>query len=654
MAEPVAQENQAGIRGRSLVLGALLVPAVILWVAGMENIYGGRATYLSVFFHAVILLAVLIGLNRVVRLFAPRWAFTRAELLLVYVMIGASSGIVGDQFLAILVPSLAYPFRYATEANKWAEILLPYLPSHAVVSDPVAVRHFYEGGTMLYTAANLKPWLGPGLLWAGFIAVTQLMCLGVNVLIRRQWTQYEKLSFPLTILPLEMTAPGPPSVWRNKLLWLGFGISAFIDILNGLTFYFPAVPQIPVKVNYLKFSPRWAAPLTTTGIALYPFVIGIAYLLPQDLTFSTWFFLLFFRFQRFIFSSLGYPSPYPWTSAGHSAVPAMLEQGIGSYIAVVAFGLWAARRHLGGVWDVIWGRPSTTREGTTAIGTAEAIEYRLAAGFIAVGLVLTTLWAASLGMPPVIGLAYMVLYLVICTAIAKVRAEAGAPTHGFHFAGPDHILLTMIGTNTLRPRQLASFGLMFGFNRAYTGVPMPHQLEGMKMGEMLGASRQRVTGAIALATVIGSFAAVWALLHLCFREGVEQMGHPVHDLAPQGWQLVSTWLNNPEGPNWPGLGGIVAGFLFASFLMAMRFRFVWWQFHPIGYAIAADWTTGLIWLPLLIGWAGKTGVMRYAGPKSYRLGVPLALGLILGEFAVGGFWSVLAMITRKPQYAFWT
>ena len=113
-------------------------------------------------------------------------------------------------------------------------------------------------------------------------------------------------------------------------------------------------------------------------------------------------------------------------------------------------------------------------------------------------------------------------------------------------------------------------------------------------------------------------------------------------------------MNAPTGPNWVGLGGIIFGFGFASFLMAMRVRFIWWQFHPIGYAIAADWTTGLIWMPLLIGWLVKTLTMHYLGPKAYRSGLPMALGLVLGEFAVGGFWSLLAMFTRKPQYHFWT
>lgn len=655
MAATEAPGGHALLRGRAIILGAVLVPIVSLWVAGMENIYGGRPTYLSIFFHAVILLAALQGLSALLRLISPKLAFSRAELLLIYVMIGASSGIVGDQFLAILVPSLSFPFRYATEANQWENRLFPHLPEHAMVADPIAVRNLYEGRTSLYMMENLGPWLGPALLWAGFIAVTQLMCLGINVLIRRQWTQHEKLSFPLITLPMQMTAPGAGSLWRSKLMWLGFAASGSVNIINGLNMHYPQVPLIRVKVNYLRFSPRWAAALSTTGIAFYPFVIGTAYFLPSDLTFSTWFFLIFFRLQRFAFSAMGFETPYPWQSTGYSMWPAMLEQGIGSYIAVVVFAAWAARLHLGSVWQSILHGARETDDPRTTVTSAEVTEYRLALGVIGVGLALTTWFAVSLGMPVFIGLAYMILYLVINTAIAKVRAEAGAPTHGFHYAGPDHVLLTFTGANRMATREMAAWGLFFGFNRAFTGVPMPHALEGMKIGEVLGVNRQRLTGAVGLAIVIGCYAGFWALLHLCFREGIEQMGHPVKDLAPGGWRgIVNSWLVNPTGPNWVGLGGIAVGFLFSYFLMSMRFRFVWWPFHPIGYAIAADWTTGLIWVPLLLGWLAKVLVMRYLGPKSYIAGLPLALGLVLGEFAVGGFWSVLAMLTRRPQYAFWT
>ncbi len=652
MARTTATE-QSLIRGRAVLLGLVFVPLVSLWVAATENVYGGRPTYLSIFFHAVLLLAALVAVNAALRTISRRLAFTRAELLLIYIMVCVSSGIVGDQFMAILIPSLAHPFRFATDANKWQDLLWPYLPAHATVSDPVAVRNFYEGGSTLYTMANLRPWLVPGLLWAGFIAVTQLMCLAINVIMRRQWTDYEKLSFPLIALPMEMTAPPTPrrpSLWRNKLMWLGFAISGGIDLINGLHTYWPAIPIIPVKYRWIRFSPKWALAITSTATAFYPFVIGTAYLLPTDLTFSTWFFLLFTKFQRFVVVALGYPVKYPWTSTGISHAPCTLEQSIGAYMAVVVFSLWAARRHLSALWQWVWQGPPSPDPAMRR----EAAEYRVALLTLILGLAATTAFAASLGMPPTTGFAYMVLYLVINTAIAKIRAEAGAPTHGFHFAGPDHVLLTVIAPRRMKPREMAAWGLMFGFNRAYTGVPMPHQLEGMKIGELVGADRQRLTSYIAAATALGAFAGVWALLHLCFREGVDQMLEPVHRLSPQGWQLVNFWLNNPPGPNWPGLIGIIAGFLFATFLMLMRFRFVWWQFHPIGYAIGADWTTGLIWMPLLIGWLWKILILRYAGPATYRAALPLALGLMLGEFAVGGFWTLLAMFTRKPQYHFWT
>ena len=94
MRDEIDDTTQPKIRARAIMVGALLVPPVALWVAAMENVYGGRPTYLSVFFHAVLILALLVGFNALLRLIAPRYAFSRAEMLLIYIMIGVSSGIV--------------------------------------------------------------------------------------------------------------------------------------------------------------------------------------------------------------------------------------------------------------------------------------------------------------------------------------------------------------------------------------------------------------------------------------------------------------------------------------------------------------------------------------------------------------------------------
>ena len=554
--------------------------------------------------------------------------------------------------MAVLLPSLAHPFWYATDANAWATELWPHLPMHAMMGDPAALRGFYLGDETIYDPRNWRPWLGPGLLWASFICTTQLMCLAVNVLMRRQWTRNERLSFPLVVLPIEMTDTGRHVIWRNRLLWVGFGVAALVNIVNGLHVYFPAIPAIPVGYKWMSVSPRWRAEFMPLARAFYPFVIGTAYLLPGDLTFSIWFFFWFTKLQRVTFSALGYPIGGIYqTGTRIATAPAVLEQSIGAYMAVVFFALRAGRRHIADIWRTVCGmEPLYARQG---FSPAEAAEYRTALITLGAGLVLTTWFAHTLGMPALTGLAYILLYLIINTAITRIRAEAGAPTHGYHFAGPDHVLLTMLAPAKMQVREMSAWALMFGFNRGYTGVPMPHQLEGMKMGEMVGAERQRMTVAQALAIVIGSYAAVWALLHLCYAEGVEQMRQPVKYLSRQGWRIVDVWLRRPIDANWPGLVAIGVGFAFSSLLMILRFRFVWWPFHPIGYAIAPDWTTGVIWMPLFLGWLAKAVTMRYFGPKIYRAGLPLALGLMLGDFTLGGFWSLLAMFTRRPQYHFW-
>ncbi len=226
-ANAAARTARPQIRTFSILIGALFVPIVTQWVANLEEVHFISTTYLSVFFHAILILAALAGFNALLRLVAPRYSFHRAELLVVFIMLGVSGGIVGDQFMAVLIPSLTTPFRYATEANLWAQNLWPHLPQWAMVSDAEAVQNFYEGSSTLYRAANFKPWLGPGLIWASFIAVTQLMCLGINIVMRRQWTEYERLSFPLIQLPLGITAPGRQSIWRNQLMWLGGQVTGY-------------------------------------------------------------------------------------------------------------------------------------------------------------------------------------------------------------------------------------------------------------------------------------------------------------------------------------------------------------------------------------------------------------------------------------------
>ena len=93
--------------------------------------------------------------------------------------------------------------------------------------------------------------------------------------------------------------------------------------------------------------------------------------------------------------------------------------------------------------------------------------------------------------------------------------------------------------------------------------------------------------------------------------------------------------------------------MLSFFLMAMRTRLLWWPLHPAGYALSASWTMNMLWFPLFLSWAAKAVLLRYGGLKAHRQAVPFFLGLILGEFIMGSFWSLFCVIFGSPTYTFW-
>jgi hypothetical protein len=98
---------------------------------------------------------------------------------------------------------------------------------------------------------------------------------------------------------------------------------------------------------------------------------------------------------------------------------------------------------------------------------------------------------------------------------------------------------------------------------------------------------------------------------------------------------------NPDGIIAMGAGAVMA-----VVLGAMRLRFYWWPFHPIGYLAANCWGWNWYLTPFVLGWLGKVLVVRYGGLRLYRQTVPLAVGLIVGDMLNRGLWVMVALVTR--------
>jgi hypothetical protein len=73
----------------------------------------------------------------------------------------------------------------------------------------------------------------------------------------------------------------------------------------------------------------------------------------------------------------------------------------------------------------------------------------------------------------------------------------------------------------------------------------------------------------------------------------------------------------------------------------------------LAYAVANSWGSYNLWSAIFVGSVAKWLVLRAAGLDGCRKATPFFLGLMLGEFVVGGLWTLIGVLAGIPTYDFW-
>ena len=632
-----------GVTLKSILIAVILIPINCYWVIEMEVIrYSGHPVTISLFFNVIFSLFVVIGFNQLLQRFLPRIALVQSELVIVYLMLSIASGITGHDMLEILVPMLGHAFRFATPENEWQQLFLPFLPEWLTVSNNNLLQGYYEGDLPLYTFETLLGWATPVLWWTTFISVLVFGMLCLNIIIRKQWIEYEKLSYPIIHLPLQLTETPSNRLFQNKLMWLGFCVAGGLALWNGISFLYPFLPELRTRIqSYQVFTESpWNA-MGRIPFSVYPFAIGLGFFIPLDLSFSCWFFFWYWRLMRVAGAAFGFRNlpHFPYTN----------EQASGGYLALCVLAIWASRRHLLEVGRSLFSRNRSQEDGN------EAISYRAAVlGLIAV-MVFLVIFCYYGGANIGVMLAFFAIYYMISIAITRMRAELGTPVHDLHYSGPDQILTRVVGTRRLGRDNLVMFSMFWFINRAYRSHPMPHQLEGFKIMERTNMTMKRIIFALMLAAVLGSLAGFWALIDRGYRLGMEVRAYwpSLSAFGIEPYRRLTGWLQSPTDTLIPESLFTGIGFLLTTVLMLFRMRFVWWPFHPAGFAISTSWGMHVTWGCLFMSWLIKVIILKYGGPVRYRKIAPFFLGLILGEFTVGSVWTIIGIIGGIPTYGFW-
>jgi hypothetical protein len=638
---------RSGITLRAVGLSLLLIPLNAFMLVHIEVVrHQAYPTSYAIFGNVVAFLAVLTLLNAGLRRWLPRFALTPPELITCYILLCAASAVGNDQFVFLLVSMIAHTTWFNSTTNHWAEQFGSSLPPALTVQNKEVLRGFYLGVSSAWRWDVMTTWLPPLCLWIVFLLALVWVMLCINTLVRQPWTEAQRLTFPLITLPIQMADPRE-GLFRSRWMWWGLGITAVLNLVNGLHVLFPTVPEIPRYIDLAQFWPTgrpWDAfqafPNARIPIGIFPFIFGLGLLMPLDLVFSCWVFYVLTRLAAVAQAARG------WDTI--SGFPFDVDMASGAFVGIFGYSLWQLRGHWRRVArKVLYDDPEIDDRG-------EPMRYRTAVIGTVLGGAFLVFFATRAGMSLSLSLAFFVAFFAFSLVVTRIRAEAGVTSHDVYLGGPDVLLVNGLGTERLSRGDLMGLSLMFWYNRGYDSHPMPHQLEGFRMAEKSGMALRGLPGLMLLGIGAGAIASVLVMLHVMYQLGAAS-GKVVEcvTLAGEPWNRLGTWIASPSSTNWYAMSARGVGLLLTAGLFAVRNAGIWCPFHPIGVAMAGSWAMYKIWSSLMFSWMVKAAVLKYGGRRHYGTLVHFGLGLVLGDCILGGFWAIIGAANNVATFGVW-
>ncbi len=639
--------KDAGVTPIAVLIGLLLIFIDNLWITIIEvRWFALDGTCLPVFITPVFILFMTCMLNLAVRRVWPSKGLRRGELLTIYIMVVMGAALASHDMIQNLFGTIGHPSYMANESNQYENLFGRYLPNQWFLSEKSALKGFYAGGVdNPFVWKILKFWVVPLALWGLLVMVMIAMMLCINILIRKQWTENEKLVFPLVQLPIAMTSEDAGrKFYANKLMWAGFSVALAIGMINGLHTLYPSLPELTGVKQYnigQFFTDRpWNAVnrLRDFNISMYPFMIGLAYFIPLDLSFSCWFFYVARKAWQIIGAAMG------WDSAGTSGFPYWDAQSSGAWLALSIVIVIAAMPHLRSVWKQAFSGEGTPEQRSEGDLYRKAI-YALGLGFLT--LLVLGRW---MGLQVHYAIIFFVLYFLISIGITRVRAELGTP-HEIYFVNPQQIMVGLLGFNAIGIANMTVLQSMYWFNRCYRSHPMPNQLEAMKMSEGSAIKIRPLIFVLMLSALAGLLTSYWANLHVTYPAGAtgKCLGFKWW-LGTESFDKLGQLIRNKPGTDMVWMIHVALGAVIVIALNLIRGAFVAWPFHPAGYALAISFAMDYFWFTFFVAWLIKLIIVRYGGMKLHNTFVPFFLGLVLGDFFIGSVWAIIGPIIGQQAY----
>lgn len=636
-----------GLTVRAFVIALAMLVLANIWMKFAALITVSAQVAMSVPpIPALMGLVVLLGLGALLRPISSKLALSRSELLVIYVFLTLSVALTSGGALRSFMPSVTALQYFATPENNWDDYV-QHLPTWVAPHDPEVIRTYYEASE---DGVPWGAWVVPLSAWSVFFFLMLGGLLCAAVLFYDEWAEHERLQFQVTELPLSMTAPDDaeqriPQLWRDPVMWSGFGLAGSSNLLNILQAFNPAVPALGLSypIGQLFTERPWSA-LNNVIMHHRPEVLGFGYLMPQEVVVSSLVFYGLIEAESVAAVALGHDIPQ---------FPHFESQAAGAFVALALLVIWAARRSL-----LLAFRGMFTGEGP-------AIKRRAALGLV-VCVFGTWLWWWLAGMSTVTIFGYFGLLFLMALAYGRIRAQTGLPLQwGYPVTQANRALIWTFGSEPFkRMGGLSNLTMLctgWFLTRGYLPNLSAYHFEGMHIAGETGISRRQIIVTLLLALVFGMFVSYVVQLETYYEYGANFLEGGTHQggtrvgAARFGFSGLNDMANAGVQPRTGHTIALAWGFIATVALTALRHRFLRFPLHHLGFVIGT--TRGYrAWSGMLFAAIVKSLAVRLGGVTLYRRLIPAAVGIVLGHFIIGGgVWSIIALFGGEAHrsYQIW-
>lgn len=615
-------------------------------------------------------------------------SFTRAELMTVLAALVVASGISTFGLTEQLVPLVTTPYNpeWNTPQARWDKELHPNLKTELFITDPIAIRQYREGEVRtpdgkrlvapseietglaswknwgLYyvqVAQNLpwKLWITPLTYWLIFVLGCYALFYSLTYTVVDFWANREKLIFPLaqlreSLLPDDAPGRFMPAVCRSPGFWAALIVTAGVLSYNACSRFGWLGDMSPISqgMNNFMFTDTVRGTFLE-GIsggaggmrfAMYFTAIGIAFLLPLEISFSIWFYYIASRVLILILVGAGYGRnmsdfPSDWLYRQNE----ITAQGMGALLVFAIYMLYRALKD----------------NGIQMTSKVRSVKARWFSALPVIGLTasitVVTMWIWWMWQWNISYLFWAFVFVIFLTLLTvglmRITAEGGIywfQNHASFFHLWKVFALGKFLPGTLLGPLLPVYSVLFLDIKTFMA---PSMIDGAKMHKDVGGSRAIYHLNMVITLLVAIFTSIGFALVMSYARGAQRMNSWFYSSGPKSMMNTAQQASSSV-PEFNGYSaGWVAGGGIWVIISVLARRSIFWFPHPVGYVMLINPMINTLWFSFFIGWICKKLVVKYGGKTTFDKTRNIFIGLILGEVLAICGWGIATFFNGQTN-----